>query len=261
VNAQVAIVQSAASDQSGKARLIAAAAPHSGAFLHARPCSSLGTRLDNASLRVAIALRLGAPVCLPHVCVCGASVDSTGRHGLSCRKSAGRLSRHSAVNELIKRALTSAEIPSRLEPTSLIRQNERRPDGMSLVPWKNGRCLAWDFTCPDTLAPSHLNIAINGPGVVACEAEDKKRVKYASLTSSFCFVPVAVETMGALGDGAVELIYDLGRRISEVTGERRATEFLLQRLSIAIQRGNAASVLGTVDSSSVTQNLDAVYYL
>jgi hypothetical protein len=138
VNAQVAIAQSAASDPSGKARLIAAAAPF----------SSLGTRFVNASLRVAIAIRLGAPVCLPHVCVCGASVDSTGRHRLSCRKSAGGLSRHSAVNELITRALTFAEIPSRLEPTSLIQQNERRLDGMSLVPWQNGRCLAWDFTCP-----------------------------------------------------------------------------------------------------------------
>jgi hypothetical protein len=261
VNVQVSNVLSAALDQTDKARLIAASAPHSGAFLHARPCSSLGTRLDNSSLRIAIALRLGAPVCLPHVCVCGATVDSTGRHGLSCRKSAGRLSRHSAVNELIKRALMSAEIPSKLEPTSLIRQNEKRPDGMSLSPWKNGRCLAWDFTCPDTLAPSHLNTAINGPGVVACEAEEKKRAKYASLSPTFCFVPVAVETLGALGDGADELMHDLGRRISEVTGERRATEFLLQRLSVAIQRGNAASVLGTVDSTTVTQNLDVVYYI
>ena len=173
MNVQVSNVLSAALDQTDKARLIAAAASHSGAFLQTRPCSSLGTRLDNSSLRIAIALRLGAPVCLPHVCVCGATVDSTGRHGLSCRKSAGRLSRHlsrhSAVNELIKRALMSAEIPSKLEPTSLIRQNEKRPDGMSQSSWKNGRCLAWDFTCPDTLASSHLNTAINGPGAVACK--------------------------------------------------------------------------------------------
>ena len=112
-----------------------------------------------------------------------------------------------------------------------------------------------------TLAPSHLNIAINRPGVVACEAEDKKRAKYASLSPTFCFVPVAVGTLGALGDGADELMHDLGRRISEVTGERRATEFLLQKLSVAIQRGNAASVLGTVDSTTVTQNLDVVYYM
>jgi hypothetical protein len=107
---------------------------------------------------------------------------------------------------------------------------------MSLVPWKNGRCLAEDFTCSDTLVPSHLNTAIKGL-VVASEAEDKTRVKYAGLTSSCCFVSVAVETMGASGDGALELIYDFGRCISVGTGERLATDFLLQRLSITCSVG------------------------
>ena len=130
VKLQEAKVSSAAQDQASKARLIAAAAPHSGAFLHARPCGALGTKLDNSPLRIAVALRLGAPVCLQHKCVCGATVDCTGRHGLSCHKSAGRLSRHSAVNELIKRALKSAEIPSRLEPKSLNRHDNTRPDGL-----------------------------------------------------------------------------------------------------------------------------------
>jgi hypothetical protein len=73
-------------------------------------------------------------------------------------------------------------------------------------------------------------------------------------------VLIAVETLGALGHSADELMHDLGRRIPEVTGERRATEFLLQGLSEAIQRGNAARVLGTVDSTTVTQNLAVVYY-
>lgn len=261
VNIQVEKVLSAASDQAGKARLIAAAAPHSGAFLHARPCASLGTRLDNSSLRIVVALRLGAPVCLPHVCVCGENVDSSGRHGLSCRKSAGRLSRHSAVNDLIKRALMSAEVPSRLEPKALMQHDDRRPDGLSLVPWSNGRCLAWDFTCPDTLATSHLNTAVTGPGTVANEAEAKKRIKYTCLTPTYHFVPVAVETLGAVGEEAGEFFHELGRRIATVTGERRSTEFLLQRLSIAIQRGNASCVLGTVNSAADCQNLDDIYYL
>jgi len=78
---------------------------------------------------------------------------------------------------------------------------------------------------------------------VACEAEDKKRTKYANLAPSFCFVPVAVETFGALGAGAMKLLHELRRRITESTGERRATEYLLQRLRVAIQRGNAASVI------------------
>ena len=262
VSVQEDKVLSAAPDSAGKARLIAAAAPHSGAFLHARPCAALGTRLEPSSLRIVVALRLGAPVCLPHVCVCGAPVDSTGRHGLSCSKSAGRLSRHSAVNDLIKRALMSAEVPSRLEPRSLGQHDNKRPDGLSLVPWKNGRCLAWDFTCPDTLAPSHINTAINGPGNVATEAEGQKKLKYADLSSTYNFVPVAVETLGALGEDADDFVHELGRRITAVTGERRATEFLLQRLSVAIQRGNASAVLGTTDSKSDRQqNLDIVYYL
>jgi len=155
-----------------------------------------------------------------------------------------------------------AESPSKLEPISLLPQNEQRPDGMSLTPWKNGRCLAWDFTGPDTQAPRHLNNAVNGPGIVACEAEDKKRVTYANLAPSVCFVPVAVETIGALGAGVVELLHELGSRITESTGECRATEYLLQRQSVAIQRGNAASVLGTVGLESAdSQKLDAVFYL
>jgi hypothetical protein len=67
---------------------------------------------------------------------------------------------------------------------------------------------------------------------------------------TYCFVPIAVETLGSIGDDASDFFHQLGRRIAHVTGERRATEFLLQRLSIAIQRGNAASVLGTVDRAS-----------
>jgi hypothetical protein len=260
LNGQQMFVLSAARDQVSKARLIAAAAPHSGAFLHARPCSSLGTRLDDSSLRIAVALRLGAPICAPHACICGGIVDSTGTHGLSCRKSAGRLSRHSAVNELIKRALTSAEVPSRLEPSSLMRDDGKRPDGLSLSPWKNGRCLVWDFTCPDTLAQSHLKVAVTGPGVVASEAEDKKKAKYSNLSATYCFVPIAVETLGSIGDDASNFFHQLGRRIAHVTGERRATEFLLQHLSVAIQRGNAASVLGTVDCASDI-NLDDIFYL
>ena len=135
-------VLSAAPNQAGIARLTAASAPYSGAFLQALPCSSIGTRLDDVSLRIAIATRLGAPVCAPHTCICGATVESSGIHGLSCRKSAGRILRHNALNDLIKRSLATVEIPSRLEPTSLSRSDGKRPDGITLMPWKQGQCLS-----------------------------------------------------------------------------------------------------------------------
>ena len=134
-------VLSAAQSQAERARLIAAAAPHSGDFLHAIPCSSVGTRLDDTSLRIAVSLRLGAVMCAPHTCVCGEQVDSSGVHGLACRKSAGRHVRHNAVNDLIKRALASANVPAMLEPKSLCRDDGKRPDGVTVLPWASGRCM------------------------------------------------------------------------------------------------------------------------
>ena len=83
-------VLSAARTQAGHARLIAATALHSGDFLNAVSCSAVGTRLDDTSLRLAIALRLGAIMCAPHTCVYGVQVGGDGTHGLACRKSAGR---------------------------------------------------------------------------------------------------------------------------------------------------------------------------
>ena len=66
--------------------------------------------------------------------------------------------------------------------------------------------------------------------------------------------------VGAYGKEAQSFIHQIGRRIVSVTGERRATEFLWQRLSVAIQRGNASCVLEMVDSSE-HRNLDNVFYL
>lgn len=62
------------------------------------------------------------------------------------------LSVFNAVNELIRRASLTAEIPSGLEPAKLSYTDDKRPDGESTMPWFRGNCVAWDFTCPDTLA-------------------------------------------------------------------------------------------------------------
>jgi len=38
------------------------------------------------------------------------------------------------------------------EPNPLSRYDGKRPDGSTVLSWANGRCMVWDFTCPDTLA-------------------------------------------------------------------------------------------------------------
>ena len=186
-----------APDAQSRARLMAASTKVSGAWLNALPISSLGLRMDDNTIRVPVGLRLGTTLCRPHACLhCGAEVNHLGTHGLSCVRSEGRHHRHAALNDIVHRALTAAHIPSRLEPSGIFRSDGKRPDGITVVPWKSGRLLVWDATCPDTFAPSYLPSAASGVGAVAAAAEERKKRKYSHLDQCHLFVPVAIETTG-----------------------------------------------------------------
>eukprot|EP00731_Ephydatia_muelleri_P014840 Em0008g560a len=168
-------------------------------------------------------------------------------HGLSCKRSAGRHYRHSAINDIIHRALVAAHVPSRLEPSGLYRSDGKRPDGITTVPWKCGQLLVWDATCPDTYAPSYSTIAAQQAGAVGQQTEDKKAQKYKHLSSHHFFTPVAIETSGVYGPRTANFLKELGHRLRQVSGEASSFHYLAQRLSVAIQRGNSASVMGTMD--------------
>ena len=49
-----------------------------------------------------------------------------------------------------------------------------------------------------------------------------------------------------LGQAALSLVWDIGQHLRKATGEERSKEHLLQRITIAVQRGDAAAVLGTL---------------
>ena len=108
-------------DERTRARLLASCAPGSGVWMNAIPSAPLGLNLDNNSLRIAIGLRLGVPLVMPHQCQCGAAVDKLGHHGLACKRSAGRHLRHNLLNDGILRALQSAGVQAVRQPTGLDR--------------------------------------------------------------------------------------------------------------------------------------------
>ncbi len=167
--------------QTVRARLLAASQRESGLWLHAVPVPSLGTQLDPDTLRIAVALRVGSPVCEPHICRCGQGMDAHGLHGLSCRYSAGRHPRHAALNDVVKRALQSAGLPSVLEPVGIDRGDGKRPDGITVFPYKTGKSLCWDCTCVDTFANTSLNQSTLLAGSAATAA------KYAALAERYLF--------------------------------------------------------------------------
>ena len=85
--------------------------------------------------------------------------------------------------------------------------------------------------------------------VVPAGRQSAKFRKYSSLTPSFHFSPVCVETLGAWGSCARSLVRRIGSRVMEQSGDNRATQVLIQKVAIEVQRGNAASVMATIPSS------------
>jgi hypothetical protein len=81
---------------------------------------------------------LGCNLYIPHICQCNGKVDEIGIHGLSCSKS------------------NSIHVNSTLEPNGLSRDDGKRPDGMTLVPWIKGQPLVWNVTIVDTLADNYV---------------------------------------------------------------------------------------------------------
>ena len=102
--------------------------------------------------------------------------------------------------------------------------------------------IIWDFTCSDTLCQGHILFASLEAGKAAEKAESRKHITYQELKTTYTFVPIALETLGAWGKEGLKFVKDLGSRIAEVTGEKRSTNYLFQTIGIANQRGNAISI-------------------
>ena len=129
-------------------------------------------------------------------------MESTAHHGLSCRRSGGRISRHQSANENFHRALVSGGIPEVLEPVGVAREDGKRPYGMSLIPWEEGRpALSYGILLVVTLWLSAIETKLLWPRRGCGTAESLKIRKYSSLTSTYSFAPICIETMGAWGEG------------------------------------------------------------
>ena len=118
-----------------------------------------------------------------------------------------------------------------------------------MTTWKQGKCLIWDVTVADTLCQSYVYQSSKKPGAAAETREMEKTKKYHELAKDYHFVPIGIETYGSWGSEGLKLIKTIGAKMKEATGERKSTFFLTQSISMAIQRGNASCVLGTVPHS------------
>jgi len=155
--------------------------------------------------------------------------------------------------------MAKADIPESKELSGLLRTNGKRPDGVTLLPCKQEKCITWDVTVSDTLAQAYVqDMSHLTPGAAAEVAAERKTNKYLPLTQSYLFVPVVVESiMGAINKDGMDFLGDLGRRItqSRPTDDHRLSTFLFQRLSVLIQRYNAVAMLGNFTHTTLEDEI------
>ena len=103
---------------------------------------SLDLKMDNSSFKTACALRLGSASaifinasatlrCIPANCMTTAVTrvleDSPDIHNLT------------------KTALESAHVPMILEPQGVFHSDGKRPERMTIFPWKMGKCISMEY--------------------------------------------------------------------------------------------------------------------
>ncbi len=145
-----------------------------------------------------------------------------------------------------------------MEPLGIDRDDGKRVDGVTLIPWNKGKQLTWDATCVDPLCDSYLSASSKEGAFAANAAVKKKHLKYASVKDNYYFIAFAVDCFGAWSDEALKFGTELGIRMSSSTGEPRSFSYFRQRISIAIQRGNSTSVYGTIPKDIA---LGEIFYL
>jgi len=98
------------------------------------------------------------------------------------------------------------------------------PEGITILSRERGKPLAWDVTVQDTFADAHV---INSAREAGAAAEHAAINKYSCLMNSHIFYPVVIETAKTWHHQAVELVKEIGKRTTNITGDERERDLLL----------------------------------
>ena len=119
-----------------------------------------------------------------------------------------------------------------------------RPADILIPQWARGKDAAYDVTVINPLQAATVQGAAQTPGHALSVAHKRKLDKSweACHHQGIEFIPLAVESLGAWHETAVEEVKKLGSALARHTGEEESITIarLFQRLSVSLMRGNAA---------------------
>ena len=229
-------------DTVNKARMTCLTGPLSSGWLIAVPHSS--NAMTSKEFTSLIKLRLGIPLYDSVLACdqCGAALDNYGIHAITCRTT-----RHNIFRDSLLDLCTEAAWAPVAEKSGLLPNGSFRPVDVFIPSFQNGKGTAIDVTITHPLQPLYLPNSVEKWGVAAEAAEAAKNVMYKDECdrSGVVFNPFAVESMGGLGQGAIQFTNNLCHRLSGRRGELRSVTmgYIRQKLSVALHRSVARSIL------------------
>jgi hypothetical protein len=111
--------------------------------------------------------------------------------------------------------------------------------------------------CSCTTIQGLLELADQNNAVKSLSSgNNRKHSKYCSIISSnYVFKGLAFETLGPWCKEAIDFINVIGNRLIAESGDSKSKKFFFERISLAIQHGNAASIRGTFPDSAILSEI------
>lgn len=243
--------------------------PHAGDWLQAVPCERLGLAVAPALFRVMLQVRLRDRLYerLSFCPLCDAVLDVFGDHSVQCPCGGDRTARHNAIRNLAARFLNSAGLRPEVEKPGLLpfrarpgdgadpeqppQPGLRRPADVFAPRWELGQPVAFDFAVASGMKAGALEeSARDGSHAAAAYAEAKRRhldTAAECRAHGLLYIPMVCEAHGGSWDAeALEAWRKVAKAREVVSGEpwQQVFQFLMQSLSVGIQRANARAVIG-----------------
>ena len=156
-------------------------------------------------------------------------------------------SRHDRIRDNIFKEAQHASLNPTKEMPGLVPNSQSRPADVFIANWIDGRKMAFDIS---VVSPTQDAILHRAADSAAAAIEMRKSTKYRAhfdncRAEGITFQPLVVETFGGWDLEAAKFLKDIARLDARRWGKNDAIEIkhFFQRLSVALQRGNAALLI------------------
>ena len=210
--------------------------------------TSMCFALDSCVYRLASYLRLGLPVCSLEwlsSCQCGAVLDDSGYHLLTCKVGGGPVWSHESIANVWADCLSELHIPHRREPRHRYSNSDNRPDIIALDT-SSGMSIDLDISLAHPWSSEVFPSSSKVDGLALKRREEKKKIKYQDerlpTGNQIIFKPLVIEHFCRWGDEGDQYLRSLGSQSFDKNGRHNSAQFMYhwrKRFSIQLQQCNA----------------------